>query len=74
MCCMWFKMHKSTGRDAVRRGTKPVQWIPRPAQDKVVSFKMEPEFYKEVKLYCDENQIKFSQLMRYLLAKELRGT
>ena len=52
---------------------KPVHWIPRECEEKMVSAKFHPDFHAKVKAYCDTHQMKISQLIRYAVAKEIEN-
>ena len=66
-------MHRSTGRDAPRKGDKPIEWIGRPSpKTHLFQMKVDKEFFGEVKEFCSARQISVSQLVRYLLAKEMK--
>jgi len=49
-----------------------LEWTEREATDPLYAFRMDPEFYQQVKDYCKENQIKMSQFTRYALARAMR--
>ena len=64
---------KSLGRDAVNRNTKPLQFEARIPDTVNISCAIEHSFYEEIKEYCESNQIKLSQLMRYAISKEMKS-
>ena len=66
-------MHRSTGKDAVNKNTKPIQFIPRERDERIMTFKCSPEFHEKVKEYAKESDIKVSQLCRIALAEMMRG-
>ena len=51
---------------------KPVEWLDRPRDKRVISFHVDPDFYDEVEVYCKRNEIRISQLGRFLFAREVR--
>ena len=61
-----------TGRDAVNRNTKPIEWLDRESTDKLINCRVTQEFHQEIQDYCKKSHIKVSQLMRLLLAREIR--
>lgn len=64
--------YRSLGKDAPGRDRNTsVQFEPRPAEDCLVTCRLQPEFHDKLKTYCSDNHIKMSQLVRYLLAKEV---
>lgn len=65
--------YKSLGRDAVNKNTKPIQFIPREKDDKMVSFTMPYHQYEKLKEYASSNGLKVSQLCRYALSKEMNS-
>ena len=50
---------------------KPVSWIPREMKAKKISCDLDHEFHAEVMQYCEENQIKLAQLVRFALARTM---
>ena len=62
---------KSLGHDAVNKSTKPVEWIPREQEKKMVSFQVDPEFHDRLKVFAESSGLKISQLCRYALAREM---
>ena len=63
---------RSLGRDAVNKNIKPLDWIDRESTDKLINCRVTPEFHQEIQDYCKKSLIKVSQLMRLLLAREIR--
>ena len=56
-------------------GMKPLTFTPREKKQSVIQTNITPEFHEKVKLYCEEHQVTMTQLVRYLLAKEVnQGT
>ena len=64
-------MHRSTGKDAPRRGDAPLEWVNRKSEKHTFQMRVDPEFWSQVKEYCERRQISMSDLIRYLLAKEM---
>lgn len=64
---------KSLGKDAVNKNTKPIQFIPREADDKLVQCRVTPAFHEKLQQYCEEHQIKMSQFVRYALSRTMNS-
>ena len=62
---------KSLEHDDVNKNTKPVEWIPREQEKKMVSFQVDPEFHDRLKVFAEPSGLKISQLCRYALAREM---
>ena len=54
--------------------SKPVEWIPREQEKKMVSFQVDPEFHDRLKVFAESSGLKISQLCRYALAREIDST
>ena len=65
--------HLTTGMDAPRKGQKAIEFLPREVKSKAVSSAFPPDLHKELMEYCDSRRLSAAQLIRYLVAKELRG-
>ena len=65
--------YKSLGRDAVRKGQKPIEFIPREVKSVNVTSAFPPDLHEELSTYCSTRRISAASLIRYLVAKELRG-
>ena len=63
----------SLGRDAINKNTKPVEWLPREQDKKMLSFQVDPEFHEKVKAFAKSSGLKVSQLCRYALAREINN-
>ena len=64
---------KSLGHDAVNKNIKPVEWIPREQEKKMVSFQVDPELHDRLKVFAESSGLKISQLCRYALAREMNS-
>ena len=60
--------HRSTG------GMKPLTFTPREKERACIQTNITPEFHKKVRDYCDDHQLSMTQLVRYLLAREVNQT
>ena len=49
----------------------PIEWVGRQSDRHTFQMRVDKEFWEKVKDYCDRRQISMSDLIRYLLAKEL---
>lgn len=65
--------HLTTGMDAPRKGQKKIEFIPREVKSKAVSSAFPPDLHEELMEYCQSRRINAGALIRYLVAKELRG-
>ena len=61
------------GKDAINKNTKPVSWVPREREQKMVSFQVDPEFHDKLKEFAESSGLKISQLCRYALAREMNS-
>ena len=64
---------KSLGKDAVNKNTKPIQFIPQPTKSKNVTSAFPPDLHEELMDYCTSRRLSAAQLIRFLVARELRG-
>ena len=62
------------GRDAVREGDKPVQFIPREKDHMQIGLKFPRELHEEMVEYCEEHHITHSAFIRYLVAREIKSS
>ena len=51
---------------------KPVHWIPRERDVKLLGAKVDADFHEQVMTFCEEHNISFSSWMRYVLSQEMR--
>ena len=65
--------HLTTGMDATRKGQEAIEFIPRDKLSKTVSSAFHLDLHNELMEYCDSRRLSAAQLIRYLVAKELRG-
>ena len=61
---------KSLGRDAPRKGDKPLEWLERPSSKKSFQWTIEPEFLSHLKAVAKDRQTSVSQMLRYVMAVE----
>lgn len=60
--------YKSLGRDALRKGDKPLEWLERESPLNKVVVKMDKEFHAYLKQVAKDRQTNLSSLIRYVLA------
>lgn len=67
--------HLITGMDALGKGRelKPIKFIPREVKNKVVTSALPEKLFKDLVEYCEERKLSQSQLIRYLVSRELWG-
>ena len=61
---------KSLGRDAVRKGDKPIEWLEREADLQKVVIKMDRDFHAHLKQVAKDRQTSVSGLIRYVLSMD----
>ena len=61
------------GRDGKGRELKPIKFIPREVKNKVVTSALPEKLFKDLVEYCEERKLSQSQLIRYLVSRELWG-
>ena len=64
---------KSLGRDAVRKGDKPIEWLEREADLQKVVIKMDRDFHAHLKLAAKDKHTSESRSVRYDLSWTLVG-
>ena len=62
--------YKSLGRDAVRKGDKPLDWLERDAGNKHFNWMVEPHFLAHLKEVAKDRQTSVSQMLRYVMAMD----
>ena len=62
--------YRSLGRDAVRKGDKPLAWLDRKSENKKFMWTVEPEFLEHLKVVARDRQTSLSAMMRYVMAVE----
>ena len=62
--------YRSLGRDAVRKGDKPLEWIGRAEGKKSFPWMVEPHFLAHLKAVAKDRQTSVSQMLRYVMAVE----
>ncbi len=60
--------YRSLGRDAVRKGDKPLEWLERQSDRNNVLIKMDKEFHKHLKEVAKDRQTSVAQMIRYVMA------
>ena len=65
---------RSLGKDALNSNTKPLAWLESESPSKLMSFRMTPEFYVEIKDHCKKSHIEMSSLLRLLISRAIHGT
>ena len=61
--------YRSLGRDAVRKGDKPLECLERESPRNNVMVKMDAEFHQHLKSVAKDRQISLAQMIRYEMAK-----
>ena len=62
--------YRSLGRDAVRKGDKPLEWLERTKQSSKFAWNVEPDFLAHLKEVAKDRQTSVSQMLRYVMAVE----
>jgi len=60
--------YRSLGRDAVRKGDKPLEWLERQPTHKNIHWTITPEFHEHLKKVARNRQTSFNQMLRYVMA------
>ena len=61
---------KSLGRDAPRKGDKPIEWLERARHSSRFAWNVEPDFLNHLKEVARDRQTSVSQMLRYVMAVE----